>query len=314
LALPEGTRALTQRVLELKRKNRAIILAHLYQRPEIQDVGDFVGDSLGLSQQAATAQADVIVFCGVHFMAESAKILSPEKVVVLPEPNAGCPMADMITAEDLRAKKRELPGVPVVCYVNSSAAVKAESDICCTSRNAVQIVESVPGDAIIFVPDRNLGDYAGRSTNKRVIAWDGFCATHDRITARDVVRAKKAHPGAVVMVHPECRPEVIDLADEVLSTSGMLDLARSSAATEFIVGTERGILYQLSRQNPGKRFFLPSEGKQYCANMKKITLKKVAWALERLEPRVTVPEEIRARAEQALQRMLDVSRPPSARE
>lgn len=307
MALQGEIAALTERVLELKRRRGAVILAHLYQRPEIQDVGDFVGDSLGLSQQAAAADAEVIVFCGVHFMAESAAILSPEKTVVLPEPNAGCPMADMVAPEDLRAKKRELPGVPVVCYVNSSAAVKAESDVCCTSRNAVDVVQSVEGDTVIFVPDRNLGDYVGRSTDKRVIAWDGYCATHDRITPGEVRRAKDDHPHAVVMVHPECRPEVIDLADHVLSTSGMLRLAQESPAEEFIVGTERGILYQLSRQNPEKTFFVPSHAKQYCPNMKKTTLRKLAWALERLEPRVTVAEEIRVRAARALERMLDVS-------
>jgi quinolinate synthase len=300
--------ALTQRALELKRERRAVILAHLYQRPEIQDVGDFVGDSLGLSQQAASAAAELIVFCGVHFMAESAAILSPEKTIILPEPNAGCPMADMVKADDLQAKKRELPGVPVVCYVNSSAAVKAESDICCTSRNAVQVVDSLPGDTVIFVPDRNLGDFVGRSTKKRVIAWDGYCATHDRITAADVRRAKEQHPEALVMVHPECRPEVVDLADEVLSTAGMLRLAGTAKAREFIVGTERGILYQLTKRNPEKRFHLANDTKQYCPNMKKTTLPKLVWALERLQPRITVPEEIRVRAAEALQKMLSVSR------
>ncbi|MDP2872810.1 MAG: quinolinate synthase NadA [Bacillota bacterium] len=298
---------LSRHILELKRKHGAVILVHLYQRPEIQDLGDFVGDSLGLSRQAAASDAGVIVFCGVHFMAESAAILSPDKIVLLPELRAGCPMADMVTAEDLIAKKRELPGVPVVCYVNSSAAVKAESDICCTSRNAVQVVDSVPGDTVLFVPDRNLANYIGTKTNKKVIAWDGFCATHDNITAAEVLRARREHPDALVMVHPECRPEVVALADHVLSTSGMLRLARGSAAREFIVGTEQGILHQLTRQNPEKVFHLPNSKKQYCPNMKKTTLPKLAWALERLEPRITVPEPVRVRAATALERMLAIS-------
>jgi quinolinate synthase len=302
-----GTQDLAGYVLDLKRNHGAVILAHLYQRPEIQDLADFVGDSLGLSEQAASSDARVIVFCGVHFMAETAAILSPDKIVVLPEPSAGCPMADMVTADELRAKKRELPGVPVVCYVNSPAAVKAESDICCTSRNAVAVAESVPGDTVLFVPDRNLAHYVGTKTKKKVIAWDGFCATHDRITPADVRQAKSEHPEALVMVHPECRPEVSALADEVVSTAGMLRLARASSRQEFIVGTEQGILHQLTKQNPGKRFFLPSQAKQYCPNMKKTTLPKLIWALERLEPRVTVPEPVRSRAAQAVQKMLAVS-------
>lgn len=303
---------LARHILDLKRRQRAVILVHLYQRPEIQDLGDYVGDSLGLSQRAAASDAGVIVFCGVHFMAESAAILSPDKIVLLPEPRAGCPMADMVTAEDLRAKKRELPGVPVVCYVNSSAAVKAESDICCTSRNAVQIVESLDGDTVLFIPDRNLAHYIGTKTEKNVIAWDGFCATHDNITPAEVLRARREYPDAVVMVHPECRPEVVALADHVLSTSGMLRLARESAAREFIVGTEQGIVYQLAKQNPGKAFHLPSAAKQYCPNMKKTTLSKLAWALERLEPRITVPGEIRVRAAKSLERMLALSGKPTA--
>lgn len=298
---------LSQHILKLKREHNAVILVHLYQRPEIQDLGDYVGDSLGLSQRAAASSADVIVFCGVHFMAESAAILSPHKTVLLPEPRAGCPMAEMVTAEDLKARKRELPGVPVVCYVNSSAAVKAESDVCCTSRNAVQIVDSIGGDTVLFVPDRNLAHYVGTKTNKKVIPWDGFCPTHDNLTPAEILRAKREHPEALVMVHPECRPEVVALADHVLSTSGMLRLARESDAREFIVGTEQGILYQLTGQNPEKVFHVPSAAKQYCPNMKKTTLPKLAWALERLEPRVTVTEDVRVRAAKALERMLALS-------
>ena len=307
-AEPHSQQELVAQIGELKRKHQAVILAHLYQRPEIQALADYVGDSLGLSQRAAASDAAVIAFCGVHFMAESAAILSPSKIVLLPEPNAGCPMADMVDAGDLRAKKRELPGVPVVCYVNSSAAVKAESDICCTSRNAVAIVESLPGDEVLFVPDRNLGHYIGTQTSKRIIAWDGFCNTHDAVTAAEVKRVQAAHPDAVTMVHPECRPEVVATADHVLSTSGMLRLARESDIQEFIVGTEQGILYQLEKQSPGKRFYLPSESKQYCATMKKTTLPKLAWALERLEPRITVAADVRIRAARALERMLEVSK------
>ncbi len=290
---------------ELRRERRAVILAHLYQRPEIQDLADYVGDSLGLSRQAADADSEVIVFCGVHFMAESAAILSPDKAVVLPDPNAGCSMAEMVDPGELRARKHEL-GVPVVCYVNSSAAVKAESDVCCTSRNAVQVVDSLPDPRILFVPDKNLGHWVGTQTGKEVITWDGYCNTHDSITRAEVDRMRAEHPAAIVMVHPECRPEVTVSADYVLSTSGMLDLAKQSEHQEFIVGTERGILHQLCKQNPGKAFYLPNETKQYCANMKKVTLEKLAWSLEHLEPRVTVPEPVRALAARSLERMLEV--------
>ncbi len=297
---------LTQKINELRRDRRAVILAHLYQRPEVQDLADYVGDSLGLSQQAAASDAAVIVFCGVHFMAESAAILAPGKPVLLPDPNAGCTMAEMVDAGELRARKQELGDIPVVCYVNSSAAVKAESDVCCTSRNAVEIVESLPGSRVLFVPDKNLGHWVGTQTGKEVITWDGYCRTHDSITRAEIERMRNEHPAAVVMVHPECRPEVTAAADHVLSTSGMLTLARSLDAQEFIVGTERGILHQLEKQNPGKSFFLPSATKQYCPNMKKVSLPKLAWALEHLEPRVTVPEPIRVRAARALERMLEV--------
>ena len=281
---------MVEQIRRLKLERRAVVLAHLYQRPEVQDVADYVGDSLGLSQQAAKSDAEAILFCGVHFMAESAAILSPDKLVVLPEPNAGCSMAEMVDAEDLRVRKQELGGIPVVCYVNSSAAVKAESDICCTSRNAVEIVESLPGCRVLFVPDRNLGHWVGTQTSKEVITWDGFCNTHDSITQAEVDRMRELHPAALVMVHPECRPEVTARADRVLSTSGMLRFATESPATEFIVGTEQGILHQLTKQNPTKHFYLPSATKQYCANMKKVTLPKLVWAMEHLEPRVTVPK------------------------
>lgn len=298
---------MVEQIDALRRQHNAVVLAHLYQRPEIQDLADHVGDSLELSRQAARSDAAVIVFCGVHFMAESAAILSPQKIVLLPEPNAGCTMADMVDAEDLRIRKAELGGIPVVCYVNSSAAVKAESDICCTSRNAVDIVNSLPGDRVLFVPDRNLGYWVGTQTKKEVITWDGYCNTHDAITLAEVRRLQAEHPDAVVMVHPECRPEVTDAAHQVLSTAGMLRFAAQSPAEEFIVGTEQGILHQLTKRNPDKRFYLPSAVKQYCPNMKKITLPKLMWAMEHLQPRVTVPEDVRLRAVRALERMLEVS-------
>lgn len=284
-----------------------MILAHFYQRPEVQDVADFIGDSLGLSQQAAKTDADVIIFCGVHFMAESASILSPGKIVVLPDDNAGCPMADMVDAVQLDRKKREMPGAIVVCYVNTSAEVKAECDIACTSANAVQVITSLPaGKSILFVPDKNLGDYIMSKTGREMMLWDGYCYTHDRLTPDDIIEAKKVHPEALVMVHPECRPEVVALADMVSSTAGMLRFARESEAREFIIGTEIGILHPLRKQCPDKKFHIASN-KLVCPNMKKTTLDKVYRSLVNLEPRVTVSEEIRERAISCLKRMLEVT-------
>lgn len=297
---------LSEEILDLKKKRNAVILAHLYQRPEIQDVADFTGDSLGLSQQAAETDADVIVFCGVHFMAETAYMLSPAKTVLLPEVNAGCPMADMVTAEALRDKKKEYPDAVVVCYVNSSAEVKAESDICCTSANAVKIVRSVPADKrILFVPDRNLGHYVGLKAGREIIYWEGFCNTHDKITAEDIKAAKKAHPEAEVLVHPECRPEVVALADQAFSTSGMIKYAAESNRREFIIGTEMGIMHQLHQKCPDKQFYLASQ-KLICPNMKSTTLEKVKWALEEMQPQVKVPKAIRERAIVAVEKMLAV--------
>lgn len=249
----------------------------------------------------------MIVFCGVYFMAESAKILSPEKVVILPEPKAGCPLADMATAEAVRRKREEIPGCLVVSYVNSSAAVKAESDICCTSANAVRVVSSLPPDRpVLFVPDRNLGAYVAHRAGRDLILWDGFCPVHESLTAAEVAAAKAQHPGALVLVHPECRPEVIALADHVASTGGMLKFATSSPASSFIVGTERGLLYPLGAACPEKSFF-PAASWLVCPSMKLITLEKVRLALERLELRVEVPEEVRERAGKALARMLELA-------
>lgn len=298
---------LVREIKRLKEERRAIILAHVYQRPEVQDIADFVGDSLGLSQEAAKTDAQVVVFCGVHFMAETAAMLSPEKIVLLPAANAGCPMADMASAEEVRKKKEET-GAVVVAYVNTSAAVKAESDYCCTSANAARVLAAIPpGRPILFVPDRYLGEFAARRAGREVILWDGFCPTHHRLTAEDILAARDDHPGAPVLVHPECRREVIELADYVGSTSGIIDFARKSSSMEFIIGTESGILHPLKKENPEKSFYLASD-KLVCPNMKRTTLELVKRALETLTPRITVPEDIRQRAWAALERMLAIGR------
>ena len=300
-----NNKELIDNILQLKKKRSAVILAHNYQRPEVQDIGDFVGDSLELSRTAAKTMAGTIVFCGVHFMAETASILSPDKVVLLPDSEAGCPMANMITAEDLVKKKQEVPGAHVVCYVNSSAAVKAESEICCTSANAVEVVRFVGEGEIIFVPDQYLGNYVANKLNRPMILWPGFCPTHVRIQPEDILRQKEKYPGALVLVHPECRPEVTNVADEVLSTGGMLRFARQTAASTLIIGTEIGILHRLRKENPGKTF-IPASDKAICPNMKKITLEKILWALEDMKPEVKVPEDIRIRAKSAVDKMLAV--------
>jgi len=294
---------LTERILKLKKERNAVILAHNYQRGEVQDIADFVGDSLELSQNAAKTKAEVIVFCGVHFMAETASILCPHMTVLLPDSHAGCPMADMINADQLREKKKELPDATVVCYVNSTAEVKAESDICCTSGTGLKIVESAPNDEILFVPDQYLGNYISTKTKKKMHLWPGYCPTHVRITAADILRLRKEHPQAKVVVHPECRPEVIALADEVLSTGGMIRYARREDVPEMIVGTEIGIIHRLKKENPGKKI-IPASAKAVCPNMKLITLEKVLWSLEEIKPEVKVPEEIRLKAKAAVDKML----------
>jgi quinolinate synthase len=298
---------LPKKILDLKFKRKAVILAHNYELGEVQDIADFVGDSLELSQKAAKTDADVIVFCGVHFMAETASILCPDKTVLLPDMNAGCPMANMITAPKLIEKKKELPGSTVVCYVNSSAEVKAESDVCCTSANAVKVVQSVDSQDILFVPDQYLGHYVSTQTNKRISFWPGYCPTHARIRPEDILRVKAEHPKALVLVHPECRPEVISLADQVLSTGGMMRFARSATAGEMIIGTELGIIYRLRKENPGKTFF-PASEQAICPRMKLITLEKILWALEEMSPEVKVPEPVRIRAIKAVDRMLAIGR------
>jgi len=296
---------LVNKILSLKREKKAVILAHNYQLGEVQDIADFVGDSLGLSQNAATTNARVIVFCGVHFMAETASILCPDKIVLLPDMNAGCPMADMITAKRLRERKKELPNATVVCYINSSAEVKAESDICCTSANAVKVVAGLNRDEIIFVPDQYLGHYVQTKTGKKMHLWPGFCPTHIRIRPEHITQLKQEYPQAKVVVHPECRTEVIALADEVLSTGGMCRYARQEEVTEVIVGTEIGIIHRLKKENPGKKF-IPVSEQAVCPNMKLITQEKVLWSLEAMAPEVRVPEQTRLKAKAAVDRMLRV--------
>ena len=294
------------RIGELKRRKNAVILAHNYQIPEVQDAADFVGDSLELSRKAAGLEASTIVFCGVHFMAETAAVLAPGKTVLLPEIEAGCPMADMINGRELRAWKAGYPGLKVVCYVNTSAEVKAESDICCTSSNAVAVVESLGVDRVLFVPDKNLAAYVARETGKTVIAWDGYCYVHHRFTPRDIEEARAKHPRAEVWVHPECPLDVITLADKVLSTGKMVLEARAATRREVVVGTEKGIIYRLSKENPAVRFY-PARDTALCAHMKMTTLEKVARALETDTSRVEVPAEIADRARGAIQAMLMIS-------
>jgi quinolinate synthase len=299
-------KSIQERILALKQARNAVILAHNYQRGEVQDMADFVGDSLELSQKAVQTRADIIVFCGVHFMAETASILNPERTILLPDAGAGCPMANMITAAQLRQKKAEFPGATVVTYVNSSAAVKAESDYCCTSANGVRVVQSIANDSIIFDPDQYLGDFVTRRTGKKMTLWPGYCPTHMRILPGDIVQRKKEHPDAKVVVHPECRPEVIDLADEVLSTSGMIRYAARADVRELVVGTEVELLHRLRQENPGKKFY-PASAKAICPDMKKITLGKVLNSLETLAPVIKVPEEIRVKAKAAVDRMLEMA-------
>ena len=296
-----------ERIMRLKQERDAVILAHNYQRPEIQDIADFVGDSLALAIQASETDADVILFCGVDFMAESAAILNPDKMVLIPDTDARCPMAAMITEQKLIEMKRTYPDALVVCYVNTSASVKAESDICCTSANAVEVVNSLDCEEVIFVPDKNLALYAARFTDKKVMPWDGYCPTHHQILASDITDAKKRHPDAEVLVHPECRPETIDLADGVYGTEGMIRHVRDSRSDEFIIGTESGMLHRLEREFPEKRFYAVSDY-TICPPMKMVTLLEVVRSLENLEHVVTIPEGVQKKAKDALDRMLEVKR------
>jgi len=300
--------AIKLQIRELLVKHNAVLLAHNYMRDEVQEIADITGDSLALSIEAAKTSADVIVFCGVHFMAESAAILSPDKRVLLPRPDAGCPMADMVTAEELEELRSKHPGVPVVTYVNSSAEVKACSDICCTSANAIKVVRSLQEDELIFVPDRNLGRWIAKFIpEKQFIYWDGFCPTHERMTVQAVQQKRNEHSDALFVCHPESAPEVSELADHVCSTSGMYDYCRISPAKKFIIGTEAGILYKLRVENPGKEFILASPA-LFCPNMKLTSLEDILISLQTLSPVVTVSEDIRLKAKRALDRMLAVPR------
>jgi quinolinate synthase len=297
---------LTRNILELKERRNAVIVAHNYQIDDVQAIADVIGDSFALSKYCASSPRDVIVFCGVHFMAESAKILSPQKTVLLAEIHAGCPMADMVNVEDLRALKRYHPDAAVVCYINTSAAVKAECDICCTSSNAVKVIQSLAEEEIIFVPDKNLGNYIAKKVpEKRMIIWDGFCVTHHRVTLEEVRKAKEAHPDALILVHPECRPEVIEQADFVGSTRQIIDFAAASKERKFIIGTEMGVLYSLKKGNPEKTFYLLSQG-LICPNMKKTRLESVYNALKEMQYGIELEEEIIIKARTTLERMLKV--------
>lgn len=297
---------ITARIEELKRSRNAIILAHNYQPPEIQDIADFTGDSLELSREAAKTGATVIVFCGVAFMAETAAVLNPDKIVLLPRKDAGCPMADMITPEDMDRIRRENPGVPIVTYVNTTAAVKAKSTICCTSANAVKVVSSLDTDTVYMAPDKNLALYTARHVQQKVLFWHGYCPIHQSLTVEDVMKARAEHPKALFIAHPECPPDVIDLADGVFSTSGMLKFVSESPSEEFIVGTEMGLIYSMKKRNPLKHFY-PASPKLLCPDMKKISLENVIESLETLEPRTVVPDEIRIDALRAIERMLALS-------
>jgi quinolinate synthase len=299
---------LQQQIKQLAAEKNALLIAHNYERDEIQEIADITGDSLALSIEAKNTDKSVIIFCGVHFMAESAAILAPDKIVVLPRADAGCPMADMVTADGLKALKEQHPDATVVTYVNSSAAVKAESDICCTSSNAVSVARSVEAKKLLLVPDRNLGRYiASRVPEKECILWEGYCPTHDQLKVAEIQQAKTENPDALFMVHPECQPEILELADHICSTSGMYEFAAKNPAKKFIVGTENGILWRLRNENPTKQFIMPSEC-LVCPDMKLTRLEDVLHCLETLEPRVTVTEDIRIKAKQALDKMLAVPR------
>ncbi|MBI5360285.1 MAG: quinolinate synthase NadA [Planctomycetes bacterium] len=294
------------KIRKLKEERGAVILAHNYQRSEVQDIADFTGDSLGLSLEAAKTGAKVIVFCGVHFMAETAAIICPDKTVLLPDEHAGCPMANMVTIRELREKKKEHPDAVIVTYVNSTAAIKAESDYCCTSSNAVKVVNSIPPDReILFVPDQSLGAYVASRTGRKIILWHGYCPTHHRMRSEDVIRMRGLYPDAKLVVHPECVTEVVSAADKVASTTGIMEYCRETQAKKFIVGTEIGILHRLRKENPGKEFYSLSEHAD-CPNMKLNSLEKILWSLEDMAPAVTVPPDIARAAARAIKRMLAI--------
>lgn len=297
---------LIEKIEALKRERKATIVAHNYQIDDVQEIADVVGDSFALSRYCATVPAEVIVFCGVRFMAESAKILSPEKTVLIPEVDAGCPMADMATAEALREEKKRYPDAAVICYINSTAEVKAECDICCTSSNAIKVVKSVKQKQIIFVPDQNLGHYVAQQVpEKEIILWKGFCITHHKIKVDEVMKIRELYPDALMLVHPECKPEVVAYADFIGSTKQIIDYAAGSKADKFIIGTEMGVMYQLKKDNPGKQFYLMAPG-LICPNMKKTSLQSVYDSLNEMKYKMELDEEIRLKAKKSLDRMLEI--------
>ena len=299
--------AIIARITDLREKNNAIILAHNYQLPEVQDISDLLGDSLDLSMKAKKTNADNIIFCGVDFMAESAKILNPEKNVIIPDIDARCPMANMVDLKDLEKLKNKNPDAKVVAYINTTSDVKAISDVCCTSSNGVKVVKSLKSEKVIFVPDKNLGSYIQRFVpEKQMILWPGMCTTHHRIRRQDIFKLKKEHPESEVLVHPECRPEIIDIADHVFSTNGMVNYAKKSDVNEFIIGTEKELCYRLKNENPNKMFHPIKSA--ICPNMKKITLEKVLNSLETLEPKIHLSEDIMERAKNPLQKMMEIGR------
>ena len=294
-----------QKIKDLKKQRNAVILVHNYQKQEIQEIADFTGDSLGLSREAAKTNADVIVFCGVHFMAETASILNPNKKVLLPDLSSGCPMADMITEEQLIQFKKENPQATVVTYINSTAEVKAETDVCCTSSNAINVIKSIKKDKIIFCPDRNLGSYVQKVLNKKLILWNGYCPTHMRILPEYVIKQKEKHPNALFLAHPECQPATIDLADEVLSTTGILNYVAKSDKDEFIIGTENEITFMLQRKYPNKKFYTVTD-LAICPNMKKNSLEKVLYVLQEMKNEIKVKTDIANKAIIPIQRMLEM--------
>jgi len=299
--------SLVEKINRLKKEKNAVVLVHCYQRPAIYDIADFIGDSFDLSQKAAQTEAEIIVFCGVHFMAESAAILNQRKKVILPAADAGCPMAATASAEEVREARRNNPGAAIVSYMNTTAEVKAESDIICTSSNAIKIVNSLLQSRVVFIPDRNLGKHVAKHSAKEIVLWKGHCYVHTKFLAAELSKAKKEIPGAKVVVHPECEPEIRNLADHICSTSGMIPYCSNSDASEFIIGTESGMIELLKRRVPGKKFYAAPPGST-CITMKKNTLELVLDALQAEKPVVTVPKEIAARAKKALDRMLEIGK------
>jgi quinolinate synthase len=297
-----------KRINQLKKEKNAVLLAHNYQLPEVQDIADYIGDSLGLSIQASQTQASIIVFCGVYFMAETAKILSPEKTVLIPDKDAGCPMADMITADELCSLKKQHPEAKTICYINTPAAVKAECDLCCTSANAITVVKKGLADAkeIIFVPDKYLSHYVATQTKRTFINWDGYCPSHIKILPEDIQRQKELHPHAEVLVHPECIPEVIQLADGVYSTEGMCWHVRETRAQEIIVGTEVEMIHRLKKENPNITYY-PASELAICPNMKRITLEKILYALENMKHEILLPDDIINKAQHSIKEMVTLS-------